>query len=586
MAPTPSCALRCASALALLASLAAGQWSDDPTLNVAVGDSASDQSQAKLAPTDDGGVWVSWFDGIASGWDVRVQKLDIGGAETLSHAGVLVADRGFSSTQDYGLDTDADGNALLAFRDDSGVGTQIAVNKILPDGSQPWGAGGIQVTSTGAFVAAPKVAGTSDGGAVVVWTEDSSVKLRKLNAAGTILPGTLTFTPGGGSYSVSDLHASGTDVIFAFIHQTGGFGSPRRILAQKIATTTGTLLWGAGHVEVFDTGSLQFGNFPSFTPDGAGGAVFSWYDTAGATIQSYVQHILANGTEAYPHNGVAVSTNVVRIRTSPSAQYDAASGETTAFWVEQNAAQSQSGVYGQRFDASGARLWTAEGLVLEALSADSNTQVEHITSSSQSVVVWNNAPSAGTDQLVAARVSSAGTLTQSGVSVSSTASDKSRLAMARTSSGTAALAWKDTRTDAGDIYSANLNEDGTLGPRWTDLGGGTTGINGAPRFSASGPLTAGSATALRMVNGPFSGASLLWISTTSVPFGFLGGTIHANPFQVQVVLVTSPSGELNLSGPLSAGLPSGFQVWFQFLLQDLTVLGDISLSNALRAEMP
>ena len=44
---------------------------------------------------------------------------------------MLVADRGFSSTQDYGLDVDSAGNALLAFRDDRFVGTQITAAKVL-----------------------------------------------------------------------------------------------------------------------------------------------------------------------------------------------------------------------------------------------------------------------------------------------------------------------------------------------------------------------------------------------------------------------------------------------------------------------
>ena len=36
-------------------------------------------------------------------------------------------------------------------------------------------------------------------------------------------------------------------------------------------------MWGSGHVHVYDGGSLQFGEFPYFTSDGNGGAVFSWY---------------------------------------------------------------------------------------------------------------------------------------------------------------------------------------------------------------------------------------------------------------------------------------------------------------------
>ena len=43
--------------------------------------------------------------------------------------------------------------------------------------------------------------------------------------------------------------------------------------------------------------------------------------------------------------------------------------------------------------------------------------------------------------------------------------------------------------DGGDILAQNVNADGTLGPRWQDLGGGTSGAGGAPQ-----PASASSAT--------------------------------------------------------------------------------------------
>ena len=98
--------------IALTASVAAGQWSDDPANNLVISDATSDQVQPMIAPTADGGCYISWFDGIANGFDVRLQKLDADGDEEWAHGGVLVIDRGFSSTQAYGLDVDAAGVGL------------------------------------------------------------------------------------------------------------------------------------------------------------------------------------------------------------------------------------------------------------------------------------------------------------------------------------------------------------------------------------------------------------------------------------------------------------------------------------------
>ena len=335
---------------------ASGQWSCDPANNLAVSDATSDQILPKISPSADGGCYISWFDGIANGFDVRLQRLDAEGNELWSHGGVLVLDRGFSSVQDYGLDVDAAGNALLVARDDSGSGVQITASQVSPSGVLLWGAGGVTLTSTSAFVATPKIAGTSDSGAVVAWTQDASVKLQKLDATGATLWGAgLTLTPGAGAYTTSDLHDAGTDVILSMVHQIGSFTSPKHLLAQKF-DAAGNTLWGTSPLGIFDSGSLQFGNFPPFIPDGSGGAVFAWYGTS--PLQVYAQHVLSGGTEAFPHNGVAGSTNTARVRVDPSVAYDGSSGSTYLFWTEQNTGQSLHGLSGQTgFDVEVSRTW-------------------------------------------------------------------------------------------------------------------------------------------------------------------------------------------------------------------------------------
>jgi hypothetical protein len=119
-------------------------------------------------------------------------------------------------------------------------------------------------------------------------------------------------------------------------------------------SSTGQLLWGSGHVKVFDGGSLQFGEFPYFVADGTGGAVSSWYSNS-PSLQVYAQHILSNGTEAFGHNGSVGSTNQSNVRVSPSASYNPATQETFLFWTEEDSNQVDNGVSGQKFNSAGAR---------------------------------------------------------------------------------------------------------------------------------------------------------------------------------------------------------------------------------------
>ena len=494
-----------AALVATAPTLAHAQWSASSGANLSVADGASDQTQPKLAPTPDGGVYLSWFDGFASGFDVRLQKLDALGNEVWAHNGVLVLDRGFSSTQDYGLATDAAGNALLVFRDDTGVGTQITAAKVTPAGALAWGASGVQLTATAAFVAAPKIAGTTDGGAVVAWSQGSSVGVQKLDSAGVAqwAPPTV-LTPGAGSYTVSDLHGEGTGAILAIAHQTGGFGSPRHLIAQRF-DGAGAELWTAGGLAVFDGGSLQFGNTPSFNRDGSGGAVFSWYST-NAGLDVHAQHVLANGTEAFPHNGSLASTNAAQVHVSPSAEYDAATGHTLVAWTEQNAGQSQSGVNAQKFDAVGARLWGAGGVVVEALGASSvSVALPRTTGADEDHwwILWSSGQS-----VRAAQLDASGTVATGPTTLSSAASSKSRIVAARSAHGFSIAAWVDDRVDAGDVYAQNVHCNGALGtdPATSYCTAGTSANGCQALLSSAGSPSASAATGFDVLASSVEGA--------------------------------------------------------------------------------
>jgi hypothetical protein len=121
--------------------------------------------------------------------------------------------------------------------------------------------------------------------------------------------------------------------------------------------------------------------------------------------------------------------------------------------------------------------------------------------------------------------------------------------------------------------------------QFADLGGGTTGINGAPTLTASSALTAGAVIDVDLVNAAPSAIMLAWLSVTSVPLNVLGGTIFANPFVIKFVFASDPAGEFSLSA-LWPGSPPGVPLYLQFLIQDISVPPHITLSNAVMAITP
>ncbi|MDN5864599.1 MAG: hypothetical protein L0I62_05220 [Gammaproteobacteria bacterium] len=467
------------AALALAATPVFASWSDDPASNLAVGFGTGGQDQAKVVPTPDGGSWISWFDGGTGGYDVWIQRLDAAGNKMLGPNGIRVAQRYFSSTQDYGLSVDADGNALLAFRitDQNQQNLKIEAQKVAPDGTLLWGANGVQLGNSADFLAVPKITATSDGDIVVGWTDNSNMVFARLDANGDELwnPEIVVSDPNGDNLTLSDLHgAEAGSAILSYV-SSGSFSDPKHLFAQKL-DTAGASEWTA---TVFDGGSLQFGNFPGFIPDGSGGAVFAWYDSG--NLQSHVQHIAADGSEVFAHNGVLVATTSGDIQVSPSAAYYPATQDIFVAWTEEDAlTQGDRGVSVQKIDASGNLEWGASGITVVPKTTNADYLTNTVaTSDDGAIFIFSGGVGFGQDQLYATRLDTNGAnvWNPGTVTLSSTPAEKFRLNTIILPNDMAIVAWTDDGgTGDFDVLAQNVNGDGTLGasgcaPGYTEFSG-------------------------------------------------------------------------------------------------------------------
>jgi hypothetical protein len=454
-----------------MVSAAGAQWSSDPAKNLALADKrkGNDQVQPKVLPLANGGWYVSWFDADPNtpppvGYDVYLQRLNPGGVEQFRHDGIRVADLGNSSTEDYGLDVDTKGNALLAFLDDrEGSNQQVTAAKMSPSGKALWGKLGVQTTHDAGSHHAPKIAGTSDGSIVVAWTSDSNAVLQKLSASGHPLWGKgIVLSESGYNYSVADLHASDNGSVIVSWTRDQGFRTARGIYANKLSAH-GQLLWGKGHVKVLDNGSLQLGAFPYFVPDGNGGAVFAWY-TSIPSLQCFAQHVLTNGHEAFPHNGASASTNTANVRVAPAASYRAATDEVFLFWTEEDSNQVQNGVYGQKFDGKGTRKWGDSGLTVVPLGADQQLFVQNVQVGNGALAFWVDQVGFGSATIQATRLNRQGKVVCPQFPVSSLPANKGRPSSGIVPSGLSAVAFEDDRSGNNGIYIQNVNRNCSLGP--------------------------------------------------------------------------------------------------------------------------
>jgi hypothetical protein len=121
---------------------------------------------------------------------------------------------------------------------------------------------------------------------------------------------------------------------------------------------------------------------------------------------------------------------------------------------------------------------------------------------------------------------------------------------------------------------------------WTDLGGGITGANGVPQLTGDGSLVANTPAGLTLTDGPPSSLLLAWLSFAPSNIPYFGGTVFTLPFASQFFFATDPGGQFAASTTWPAGVPAGTELWFQCVMQDVSVVQGITISNGLKATTP
>ncbi|HEY0178201.1 MAG TPA: hypothetical protein VGC30_01045 [Dokdonella sp.] len=477
-----SCKIRfCLSAASIAAALgappASAQWSDDASSPLVVSDLTGGNTQPKIVAAPDGGFYVSWFSDT-DGFDVHLQRLDVFGAEVWTHDGIVVADRSYDFTYDYGLAVDADGNAYVAYNccENGSADEHIAVAKITPDGTPAWGDAGVTVSLPGESVYNAYVTATDDGDVVVAWSADAGVRAQKLDADGAplwVAGGIELIRPTAALKLLGDVEpAGGGDVIVSWSNQSG---STRILYAQKLASADGSVRWGDDAVRVFGQGNLQAGYYPPFVIDGAGGAVFWDYDYVGGHYVPRVQHVGTDGTLLLGANGVVATTDTTADHVNTSATYDASSGDIYAVWIDTYTSadfQQYDGVSAQRIDASGQLAWGDAGKVLVAPAnatdgTDAISQPLALPAPGGFLASWVAGALPAADQpLIVAGLGADGSYLWPAQTVPlKTSGATSRTVGTIGAAGYPAYAWQDGDDAAGlsTIAAQNLNFDGTLG---------------------------------------------------------------------------------------------------------------------------
>jgi C1A family cysteine protease len=293
--------------------------------------------------------------------------------------------------------------------------SDLYAQRISPMGQLAWAASGVPIcTATGAQRLA-QVMSDGEGGAFVAWTDSrangSAIYAQRIGPDGRLAwkADGVGVCTGAGSRSLQRMVPDGTGGAI-LIWVDAGVGTGQDIYAQRLSSS-GVIRWGAAGVVVCAAPEDQYA--ADAAADGAGGAVVAWCDNRGewvgeipmnraaGTEDIYAQKINADGNVQWAADGVGVCT-LPRTQETPRIVSDGVGG-AVIFWrdkrdsgwidvgeTELPQAEDNYDIFFQRIDALGNALWRENG---EPFCADL-TEQENICAaadpSGSAYVAWND----------------------------------------------------------------------------------------------------------------------------------------------------------------------------------------------------
>ncbi len=254
------------------------------------------------------------------------------------------------------------------------------------------------------------------------------------------------------------------------------------IYAQRI-DASGAVLWTAGGVPICTTTGDQ--DDPALVSDGSGGAIITWQDYRnGSDYDIYAQRVNASGAVQWVANGVAICT-ATNNQEAPTIVSDG-SGGAIVTWQDARSGIDLN-IDAQRIDASGAVLWTANGVAICTATGDQVSPNLVSDGSGGAIITWQDNRN-GNDDVYAQRVNASGAVqwTANGVAICTATGNQYSPTIVSDGSGGAIITWTDYRGD-GDIYAQQVDASGN--PQWTGNGVvicTATGFQEAPTIVSDG----------------------------------------------------------------------------------------------------
>ncbi len=447
---------------------ASAQWSPDSTINLPITNLSSNPYNPMITADGAGGAILTWYDYRGTDADIYAQRVNAAGVPQWTTNGVLIC--GATNTQSAPMIiSDGAGGAIIAWQDyRTGTNYDVYAQKVNASGLVQWTSNGVPICTNTANQYAPQIVTDGSGGAIIGWFDfrngaDYDIYAQRVNASGSVqwtTDGVVVCNAGQSQY-LSDIEPDGAGgAIFAWYDYRNG--TDYDIYAQRL-NGSGAIQWAANGVLV--CGGPPYGKSqysPLIAADGSGGGIISWYDYRNDTGKVYAQRINATGAVQWTTNGIAIcpTPNYQAVQDIVS---DGAGGAVIAWYDYRNGVDGD--IYAQRVSSTGTIMWAATGV---GLCTAANYQYPAYKSmvgdgTGGAVLAWYDLRNGADYNIYAQRVNGNGVVqwTANGVNLCSAPSSQYSPVMAASGSGNAIVAWTDYRSSSyANVYAQFLSSSG------------------------------------------------------------------------------------------------------------------------------
>jgi hypothetical protein len=435
-------------------------WVQD---GVALCTATGEQYSPTIMSDGAGGAIVTWEDSRSGDYDIYAQRVNASGAVLWTTNGVGLA----TATGEQGAPTiisDGAGGAIVAWTDQRTGTYDIYAQRVNASGAVQWTTGGVAICAATGNQESPMIVSDGAGGAIVTWYDGRSgnydIYAQRVNASGAAqwtTNGVALCTITGTQWNptiVSD-GAGG-----AIVTWSDGRSGNVDIYAQRM-NASGAVQWAANGLALCTAAGDQ--QFPQIASDGAGGAIVTWCDSRSGTYDIYAQRVIASGSVHFMWmtNGVALCT-AAGGQQDPQITSDGAGGAVVT-WMDGRGGTLD--IYAQRVNELGAVQWTADGAAL--CTATGSQYYPKIVSdgAAGTIITWEDYRSGNSD-IYTQRVNASGAVqwTADGVTLCLAARQQARPTIASDGTGGAIVAWYDGRGGGNnDIYAQQVSSSGKTG---------------------------------------------------------------------------------------------------------------------------